>query len=255
MKLVVLVLYLAASLLPIGWLLLRGATDGASGSAWSVASARVVALVHDQTWRDALLTFVLQAGLAAGVAVALALPAAIAFTGWSRAGRRRCGRLLWLARIVPPVLVAVPLARLLSHAPGMPSLAKVALAHLMFHVPVAIWIVYASASRLPPALLLEARQDGLGVLARARHLWWPTCRSACALALLWCFAASFGERALTATLHQDATLATSLRPSPADAAPLGLPERAIAAVSLLPIALLWSALLGWWWTRNRSLAK
>lgn len=243
MKAIVLLLYLLASALPVAWLALRGGRGGESGA----LVARLVQLCADVGVRQAVLDALLQAGLAAALAVCLAVPAAIALTAWRLGNRRRAARLLWFSRAVPPLLLAAPLAQLAAPlAPHLPTVFAVALAQLVFNLPVAVAIVFVPVSRRSPQLAEEAMQDGLWPWTTWRRVWWPCCRGACVLAFLWCFAASVCDSAIAAALQAQPTLATAL---PTAAA--GLSASAVAALGMLPVALMWSGLLGWWWARTR----
>ncbi|MEZ5962972.1 MAG: hypothetical protein R3F56_03905 [Planctomycetota bacterium] len=245
MKGLVLLVYLSGSLAPLGWMALRA-------GAWADAARcahRIGAWFTDAAWLSALARTAAQAGLAAGLALVLALPAAVALTAWRGGNRRWAGRVLWFARVVPPVLLAVPFAALAGSAPVLPGYARVAIAHLVFNVPVATAIVFLAASRRSRRLAEEARQDGLWPLQTWRRVWWPSCRGAGVLALLWCFAASFTETALTVALQPQPTLATFV---PGEAATLD--ERASAALASVPISLGWGFLLGVWWMRTRRVS-
>jgi len=234
MKALLLLLYLGATAAPVVWLAMRGGRDGD-------VFRRVAALASDSGWRADLLTASLTALAAATLAVLIALPTAIGLTAWRPARRRRLAGMLWYARVVPPVLLAVPLVGFLGSVPQLSGPPAGVLVQLIGLVPVATAIVFVAAAALEPALVWEAHQDGLGRFATFFRVWWPSCRSACALAFLWCFAASFADASLGVVL-------LTSRHTPAEGV---LQERAVAALALLPVAVAWAALLGWWWTRAR----
>lgn len=231
MRAVFLLAYLLLASLPLAWLGLRavsadGGVEVAALEVWWRDSTRLAA----GAWSVA------EAALAAVAAVALAFPAAIGLRAWHPAARSRGVLFLWSARAVAPVLIALTLPGMLASALdrelGREGLA--AAAHLLAHVPVAVAILARAADRVTDDVLVEAWQDGLGPLDRLGVLWWPACRGACALALLWCFAAGIG-----------AGLAADWWPAPS--APVRV--RATAGLSALLVAVPWAVLLAWWWVR------
>jgi glycerol transport system permease protein len=208
------------------------------------ASGLVLAPLADPAWRQALLRALAQAALASMLALPLAWPAALAFARTGFCGRRAGMRLLWWARLCPPVLLAVPLAALARDAVALPAAVRGAVAHLVFTVPTAVWILGLGFRRVPRALVQEAAQDDLTPLQRAHVLWWPASRASVVLAFLVGFAASFTEAALTGAVLGPEALAAAL---PAGGA---LPWRAAAALSALLPAAAWAMVLAWWWMRT-----
>ena len=236
MKLAFLLAWIACTAAPLVWSVWRG----------DPTSARLAAYCTDHVWRAPLFAALAQSALSAALALVLAWPAALAFAQWRFSGRRLGRRALWLGRLCPPALLSIPLATLAAQSPELATEVKVALAHLLFNVPAATWILFVALERVPRALVHEAKQDGIDLLGHARLVWWPAWRGASVLTFLVCFAASFAEPALTRALAGEGSLAASL---PATSA--GVADRALSAAFLLIPALLWSLLLGAWWARRR----
>lgn len=241
MKVAFLLAWMALTACPVAWLCWRGA----------VTPANLVAVCGADVWRAPVVAALLHAVLSAALALALAWPAALGFTQWRFAGRRLGRRLLWLARLCPAALLALPLAALAARHPELPSTVQVALAHLVFNLPVATWILLVALQRVSRTLAYEAMQDGLGLLGHARYVWWPAWHAASVLAFLVCFSASFTEAALTRALAGEGCLAAAL-----PAATPALVDRVDAALGvLLPVGV-WALAVGWWWAcRQRSEAE
>jgi ABC-type spermidine/putrescine transport system permease subunit II len=129
----VLLLYVVVAAVPVGWLLVRG-THGDLAS----AGDRLADLGTDGAWRSAVLAAVLQAALAAVAGVVIGMPAAIGLSGSAGVGRQLGVRLLWFAWVVPPALVAVHIDDVLADLVGVPATLRVARAHLLWNVPIAV---------------------------------------------------------------------------------------------------------------------
>jgi ABC-type spermidine/putrescine transport system permease subunit II len=236
MRLVFVVLWLGLTAAPLLWLVWRGDVSAARAQAWARAAV----------WRAPLVTALAQAALSAALALLLAWPAALGFAEWRFVGRRLGRRMLWLARLCPGALLAVPLVALALRAPILPEFVQVALAHLVFNVPAATWILFVALERVPRTLVHEARQDGLDLFAKVALVWWPVWRAPSVLAFLVCFAASAGEAALTRALGAQDSLAVTV-----PAIGSALADRALSAAALCVPALLWASVLAWWWVHRR----
>ncbi|HLU38264.1 MAG TPA: hypothetical protein VK081_02695 [Planctomycetota bacterium] len=212
----VLVVWLACSALPLPWLAAR-AGPGRIGDA--LASPAVQA---------ALSAGLLTAALAAAFALLLAWPAAVALATARFLGRGPVVRVLWWGWLCPAVLIAAGAGWPVLPA-DLPEAVRVACAQLVFTVPLATFVLCVS-DRVPRALREEARQDGLGLLGEARHVFAPAWGRASMLAFAAAFGASLAEPAVALAMRGGDPVAGVLRAAGPD-----LAARApVALAALLP---------------------
>lgn len=233
MRAIVLLVWLAASVAPIAWLVWRALPVGRD-------------LLVDGAFLQLYGLTLLRAAGAAALAVVLAWPAAVAVAGYRFSGRRLAVRVLLLARLAPPLLLIAPGSGLLGFLWLAPAWLRVPLAHLVFGVPVAIWLIARALARTPQGVVDLARGDGLGLFAQLRYVLWPRLWPALVLAWSVCFVASWSEAALACATGAD--LPGAILGVPAGA---GLPRRAAAAVLALAPALPCGWLLAWALRRGR----
>lgn len=236
MRALLVLLYLAASALPIAWLAVR------AGDAWRT-------VLGDSTWQHAYGLALLRAALAALAAAALAVPAAVAIAGYRFSGRRLAVRVFALARVVPTLLLVAPGSGFVAYLALCPEPYRVPVAHLGCNVPIAVWIMTSALARTPQGVVDLARGDGLGLIGRLRFVLWPRLAPALVLSCAVSFAASWSEIALTEALGMVAEGALHTIPMTAP-----LPERAVAALLALVPGLVCGVLVAWAASRDRRAA-
>lgn len=236
MRALLVLLYLAASALPIAWLAVR------SGDAWRT-------VLGDGTWQHAYGLALLRAALAALGAAALAVPAAVAIAGYRFSGRRLAVRVFALARVVPALLLVAPGSGFVAYLALCPEPYRIPVAHLGCNVPIAVWIMTRALARTPQGVVDLARGDGLGLIGRLRFVLWPRLAPALVLSCAVSFAASWSEVALAEALGMVAEGAIHTIPMTAP-----LPERAVAALLALVPGLVCGVLVAWAASRARRAA-
>ena len=131
-------------------------------------------------------TFV-RALLTAAVAVLLALPMAYSFSRRLLAGDRVMVAMLIVSLMMPAVVLAFPLVHINEQLGwlGMPW--AVGVAHLVFVVPLAVWVLAAGLAELPVSLDEMAMQDGFGFMRFMGQVLLPAIRHRIWAAFLACF--------------------------------------------------------------------
>lgn len=94
------------------------------------------------------------------ISLIVAIPAAYGFSRFSFLGDKHLFFWFLASRMTPPATVAIPLFQLYSAAGIIDTYFAVALAHCLFTVPIAIWILEGFISAVPQELDESARLDG-----------------------------------------------------------------------------------------------
>lgn len=149
----------------------------------------------------------------ANVALTLmvSLPAAYAISRFRFVGDRHLMLLLLSFRIMPPVVLSLPVFLLFAQINLLNTPLAIALAHCLFNIPVAIWILESFISAVPRAFDENAFLDGYGLRGFIlRHLL-PMIAPGIGVAAFFCFIFSWVEvvfaRILTSTGGKPVTMA------------------------------------------------
>lgn len=94
------------------------------------------------------------------ISLIVAIPAAYGFSRFSFLGDKHLFFWFLASRMTPPATVAIPLFQLYSAAGIIDTYFAVALAHCLFTVPIAVWILEGFISAVPRELDEIARLDG-----------------------------------------------------------------------------------------------
>jgi glycerol transport system permease protein len=104
------------------------------------------------------------------VAITVALPAAYAFARYRFPGDRVLFFGFLLFRMMAPAVMLVPFVQIFSDLNLIDTHLAVALAHCIFNVPIAIWILEGFISAVPRELDESAAIDGYSKLRFFRHI-------------------------------------------------------------------------------------
>ncbi|MDO4681623.1 MAG: ABC transporter permease subunit [Lautropia sp.] len=179
--------------LPLAWLagvaLLTDLPDGGH----FLGLGHFMAVLDDPVWRMSLVRTALRAAATAVIAVLLALPMAYSWSRRMLAGDRLMATLMMIGLMMPAVVLALPMVQIneLLGWQGLP--AAVGVAHLVYAVPVAVWVLVSSLSRVPPSLDEMAMRDGFGFMHFLWRVLLPAIRGGVWVALLACFLMSWME--------------------------------------------------------------
>jgi len=94
------------------------------------------------------------------ISLVVAVPAAYAFSRYSFLGDKHLFFWFLASRMTPPAVVAIPLFQLYSTLGIVDTHLAVALAHCIFTVPIAVWILEGFISAIPRELDEIAQLDG-----------------------------------------------------------------------------------------------
>ena len=182
---VVMGLYLLFLMLPVYWLVnMSLKTNDEILNAFTLwprdlTFANYATILTDSSWYMGYVNSIIYVTMNTVISVAVALPAAYAFSRYSFVGDKHLFFWLLTNRMAPPAVFALPFFQLYSSVGLFDTHIAVALAHTLFNVPLAVWILEGFMRGVPEGdrrdrlyrrLLLPAllRED-LHAADRERH--------------------------------------------------------------------------------------
>ena len=197
MKRAALALWFVFLLLPIYWMFtmaLRTNEEILGGfsllpQAPTLANFRTI--FTDPAWRDGYVNSVLYVLTNTVLSVTVALPAAYAFSRYRFLGDKHLFFWLLTNRMSPPAVFLLPFVQLYQNLGLFDTHWAVALAHTLFNVPLAVWILEGFMSGVPREIDETARIDGASAWAVFRWVQLPKLRGVLTLAVLLRFMDSF----------------------------------------------------------------
>ncbi len=134
------------------------------------------------------------------LSVSVALPAAYAFSRYRFLGDKHLFFWLLTNRMAPPAVFALPFLQLYSAVGLFDTPIAVALAHTLFNVPLAVWILEGFMSGVPKELDETAYVDGYSFPRFFVRIFIPTIAAGIGVAAFFCFMFSWVELLLAKTL-------------------------------------------------------
>ena len=203
---VVMGLYLLFLLLPIYWLLnmsLKTNTEILSGfSLWpqDLTLQNYVTILTDASWYTGYLNSMTYVVMNVVISLAVALPAAYAFSRYSFMGDKHLFFWLLTNRMAPPAVFALPFFQLYSSVGLFDTHIAVALAHCLFNVPLAVWILEGFMRGVPKEIDETAYIDGYSFPRFFIRIFTPLVASGIGVTAFFLFMFSWVELLLSRTL-------------------------------------------------------
>jgi len=203
---VILTLYLLFLALPIYWLVnmsLKTNTEiTTSLTLWprDLTVANYTKIFTDSSWYSGYLNSLQYVILNTMISIALALPAAYAFSRYRFIGDKHLFFWLLSNRMAPPAVFALPFFNLYSAIGLFDTPWAVALAHCLFNVPLAVWILEGFMSGVPREIDETAAIDGYSFPRFFVQIFMPLIASGIGVAAFFCFMFSWVELLLARTL-------------------------------------------------------
>ena len=122
--------------------------------------ANYVRIFTDPSWYSGYINSLIYVAINTVMSVVVALPAAYAFSRYSFIGDRHVFFWLLTNRMTPPAVFLLPFFQLYTTLGLMDTHLAVALAHLVFNVPLAVWILEGFMSGVPREIDETAYIDG-----------------------------------------------------------------------------------------------
>lgn len=159
-----------------------------------------ITILTDPTWYMGYVHSLIYVGINTALSVAVALPAAYAFSRYRFLGDKHLFFWLLSNRMAPPAVFALPFLQLYSAVGLFDTHLAVALAHTLFNIPLAVWILEGFMSGVPKELDETAYVDGYSFPAFFMKIFVPTISAGIGVAAFFCFMFSWVELLLAKTL-------------------------------------------------------
>ncbi|HMR33424.1 MAG TPA: carbohydrate ABC transporter permease [Geminicoccaceae bacterium] len=199
-------LYLVFLLLPIYWLVnmaLKTNEEILGGLTLfprQLTFANFHTILTDPAWYSGYLNSLTYVAMNTVISVIVALPAAYAFSRYRFIGDKHMFFWLLTNRMAPPAVFLLPFFQLYQTVGLFDTHIAVALAHCLFNVPLAVWILEGFMSGVPKEIDETAWIDGYGFWRFFLTVFIPLIRAGVGVTAFFCFMFSWVELLLARTL-------------------------------------------------------
>jgi glycerol transport system permease protein len=157
-------------------------------------------IFSDPSWYSGYINSITYVVMNMVISVSVALPAAYAFSRYRFLGDKHLFFWLLTNRMAPPAVFALPFFQLYSAFGLIDTHIAVALAHCLFNVPLAVWILEGFMSGVPKEIDETAYIDGYSFPRFFLKIFTPLIASGIGVAAFFCFMFSWVELLLARTL-------------------------------------------------------
>ena len=203
---IVMVLYLVFLMLPIYWLVsMSFKTNAEIISDFTLFPAKFtlqnyVTILTDASWYMGYVNSLIYVLINTLLSLGVALPAAYAFSRYRFMGDKHLFFWLLSNRMAPPAVFALPFFQLYSSVGLFDTHIAIALAHCLFNVPLAVWILEGFMRGVPKEIDETAYIDGYSFGRFFVKIFIPLISSGVGVAAFFCFMFSWVELLLSRTL-------------------------------------------------------
>jgi len=157
-------------------------------------------ILTDPSWYSGYINSTIYVAINTVLSLAVALPAAYAFSRYRFSGDKHLFFWLLTNRMAPPAVFVLPFFQLYSAFGLIDTHIAVALAHCLFNVPLAVWILEGFMSSVPREIDETAYLDGYSFPRFFARIFLPLIRSGVGIAAFFCFMFSWVELLIARTL-------------------------------------------------------
>jgi glycerol transport system permease protein len=199
-------IYVALIMTPVYWLVVMSFKTNAEIAGQltffphSPSLANYALIFSDPDWYFGYVNAVIYVLLNVAISVAVALPAAYAFSRYDFFGHRSLFFGLLMFRMMAPAILLAPFVQIFSDLGLIDTHIAVALAHCFFNVPLAIWILEGFISTVPREMDESAAVDGYSLSGYILRILLPQIAPGIAVAAFFCFMFSWIEYMLANAL-------------------------------------------------------
>jgi glycerol transport system permease protein len=246
----ILAFYLLFMLIPIYWLVNMSFKTNAEITQqltlWpeNFTLANYTVIFTDPAWYMGYVHSIQYVAMNTVLSVAFALPAAYAFSRYRFLGDKHLFFWLLTNRMAPPAVFALPFFNLYSAVGLFDTPLAIALAHCIFNIPLAVWILEGFMSGVPREIDETAYIDGYSFPRFFVKIFMPLIAPGIGVAAFFCFMFSWVELLLGRTLTNNMPI-SSIMTRTASAA--GMDWGLLAAAGVLTII---PGALVIWFVRN-----
>ncbi|GAB2892178.1 carbohydrate ABC transporter permease [Paraburkholderia jirisanensis] len=202
----VLIVYMLFALIPLYWMLsISLRTNEETMSAFSTIPQHITfenykVIFVDPSWYWGYINSIIYVLMNTVMSVLVALPAAYAFSRYRFLGDKHMFFWLLTNRMTPPAVFLLPFFQLYSSLGLQDTYIAVALAHMLFNVPLAVWILEGFMSGVSREIDETAYIDGYSFPAFFVKIFLPLIKSGVGVTAFFCFMFSWVELLLARTL-------------------------------------------------------
>jgi len=203
---IIMLLYIIFLMLPIYWLLnMSFKTNEEILGKFSMFPENFtihnyITIFTDPTWYMGYINSMSYVAINVVISLAVALPAAYAFSRYTFMGDKHLFFWLLTNRMAPPAVFALPFFQLYSSIGLFDTYWAVALAHTLFNVPLSVWILEGFMRGVPREIDETAYIDGYSFFKFFRKIFMPLIASGIGVTAFFCFMFSWVELLLSRTL-------------------------------------------------------
>ncbi|MGE0085314.1 MAG: carbohydrate ABC transporter permease [Desulfococcaceae bacterium] len=198
--------YFFLLLLPIYWMLSMSLQTNAdilgSFSLYpkNFTLGNYIKIFTDKSWYSGYVNSIIYVSINTLISLVTALPAAYAFSRYRFIGDKHIFFWLLTNRMAPPAVFLLPFFQLYSTFGMIDTHIAVALAHCLFNVPLAVWILEGFMSGIPREIDETAFIDGYSFPRFFMTILIPLIRAGIGVTAFFCFMFSWVELLLARTL-------------------------------------------------------
>jgi glycerol transport system permease protein len=199
-------IYIIFLLLPIYWLINMSLKTNEEilsvFSLWpqNLTFDNYMVIFTDPSWYSGYINSMIYVSINVVISVCFALPAAYAFSRYTFVGDKHLFFWLLTNRMAPPAVFALPFFQLYSSIGLFDTHIAVAIAHCLFNLPLAVWILEGFMSGIPKEIDETAFVDGYSWPRFFVKIFIPNIASGIGVTAFFCFMFSWVELLLARTL-------------------------------------------------------
>jgi glycerol transport system permease protein len=201
-----LLFYMFLLLLPVYWMVnmsLRSNADILANfvlvpSAFTLDN--YVKIFTDPAWYGGYINSIIYVSMNTVISVTVALPAAYAFSRYRFIGDKHVFFWLLTNRMAPPAVFVLPFFQLYQTLGLIDTHIAVALAHTLFNIPLAVWILEGFMSGVPREIDETAYLDGYSFPRFFFRIFMPLIKTGVGVTAFFCFMFSWVELLMARTL-------------------------------------------------------
>jgi glycerol transport system permease protein len=200
------VIYIIFLMLPLYWLLMMSFKTNqeilSTFSLWprEFTLQNYFTILSDSSWYSGYINSMIYVVMNTVISLAVALPAAYAFSRYRFVGDKHLFFWLLTNRMAPPAVFVLPFFQLYSAFGLIDTHIAVALAHCLFNVPLAVWILEGFMSSVPREIDETAYIDGYSFPRFFTRIFMPLIAPGVGVAAFFCFMFSWVELLIARTL-------------------------------------------------------
>jgi glycerol transport system permease protein len=205
-KTIGLAIYFVLLLMPIYWMLNMSLRTNADILGYFALYPKDITFINymkiftDSSWYSGYINSIIYVSINTVISLVTALPAAYAFSRYRFLGDKHMFFWLLTNRMAPAAVFALPFFQLYSSVGLMDTHIAVALAHCLFNVPLAVWILEGFMSGIPKEIDETAFIDGYNFPRFFITIFIPLIRAGVGVTAFFCFMFSWVELLIARTL-------------------------------------------------------